>query len=34
MKAHKQLDLGKPIYIQLSDQLGIHLHNQIHNQLK
>lgn len=33
MKAHKKVDLGKPVYNQLSNQLWNQLHNQLRNQL-
>ena len=33
MKAHKKVDLGKPVYNQLSNQLWNQLDNQIYIQL-
>ena len=33
MKAYEQIDLGKPVYNQLSNQLWNQLHDQLRNQL-
>ena len=33
MKAYEQIDLGKPVYNQLSNQLWNQLHDRLRNQL-